>query len=201
MTNVDKRAYIKARFLVLIPAMDIQTLEPSVITAGDTIQWSRSLPDYPASAGWTLKYALRGPAVIDIVADATQLVTVAASASSAWVAGDYFIQGFVVKGTSQYTVYSGRITINPNLALAGANYDGRSHAKRVLDAIEAVIEGRASRGDQETTIDGTRLVKMTAEQLRGLRSYYRNEYQSELRRENVKNGKRSGRRVLVRFNP
>lgn len=179
--------------------MDIPTLEPSAVAAGDTIQWSRTLPDYPASAGWTLKYALRGPAIVDIVADATQLVTVPASVSSSWVAGDYFILGFVVQGTTRYTVYSGTITINPNLALAVANYDGRSHAKRVLDAIEAVIEGRASRGDQETTIDGTRLVKMTVEQLRGLRSYYRNEYFAEVRRENVKNGKRSGRRILMRF--
>jgi hypothetical protein len=32
------------------------TSEPVRITAGDTVAWTKALPDYPASAGWVLKY-------------------------------------------------------------------------------------------------------------------------------------------------
>lgn len=177
----------------------IPTIEPSTVTAGDTVKWQRSLPDYPASAGWLLKYALRGASAIDITADSNQLVNVPSSVTSSWAAGSYSVQGYVTLAGEQHTVYQGPLTIAPSLVAAGADYDGRSHAKRVLDAIEAVIEGRAARGDQEMTIDGTRLVKMSVEQLKTLRVYYRREYQAEQRKLAVASGKKNGRRVLMRF--
>lgn len=177
----------------------VPTFEPNIVTAGDTIQWSRSFPDYPAASGWALKYALRGPFAIDITADSNQQITVLASASSAWVAGVYSVQGYVVKGTEQHTIYSGTMIIRPNLINVSGVYDGRSHARRVLDAIEAVIEKRASKGDQQTTIDGIMLNKMTAEQLLMMRARYQRECAAEQRVTDRLNGKKSGRRVLMRF--
>ena len=38
--------------------MAIVTTEPTSITAGDSVAWTRSLSDYPASAGWSLAYTL-----------------------------------------------------------------------------------------------------------------------------------------------
>ena len=38
-------------------ASDIASKEPAKIRAGDTIEWKRSIDDYKASDGWTLKYA------------------------------------------------------------------------------------------------------------------------------------------------
>lgn len=163
-------------------SLPIPNIEPSVITAGDTITWSRSLPDYPVSSGWVLKYALRGPTAIDIVGGSVggnHLITVDNIASALYVEGNYTVQGYVTNGSSRVTVYSGSITIKPDLVTAAAGYDGRSHVKKVLDSIEAVIEGRASRGDQELTIDGTRLVKMTTDDLLKLRLTYFNLYRQE----------------------
>lgn len=177
----------------------IPTIEPSTATAGDTIQWSKSLPDYPASAGWVLKYALRGVVgTLDITATVSGPSYLATGVMPA-VAGDCTLQGFVTNGSEKHTIYIGTIKLTPDISALAGTYDGRSHAKRVLDAIEAVIEGRAGKGDQELTIDGTRLVKMSAEQLKLLRTYYRNEYTAEQRAENVRNGRGSGRKVVVRF--
>ena len=41
-------------------ATDIASKEPTQIRAGDTIEWKRSIDDYKASDGWTLKYAYFG---------------------------------------------------------------------------------------------------------------------------------------------
>ena len=41
-------------------AADIPTKEPLTIRAGDTIEWTKSIDDYKASDGWTLKYSFRG---------------------------------------------------------------------------------------------------------------------------------------------
>jgi hypothetical protein len=180
----------------------IPLIEPAVITAGDTITWTRSLADYPPSSGWVLNYALRGPSAIDIsgtTSGGNHLINVPSSTSSAWVDGRYSIQGYVTNGSNRVTVYSDSITIKPDLVAQNAGYDGRSHVKKVLDAIEAVIEGRATKGDQQLTIDGTTLVKMTATELLDLRSKYKNEYRKELQAARVAQGKNSGRKIVTRF--
>lgn len=182
-----------------LPNMDYR--EPLEVAAGDTIQWKRNLPAYPASEGWALKYALRGPAIIDITATADgseHLVTVASTVNPAWLAGDYMVQGFVEKAAERFTIYSGRLTVTPNLAaIAAGTYDGRSHARRVIAAIEAVIEGRASRDQQEMWVDGERLVRTPFEILMQIRQRYRRELTTENRREAARQGRRSGR--LIKF--
>lgn len=183
-------------------SLPIPTTEPNIITAGDTITWARNLPDYPASGGWVLNYALRGVAAIDIAATAdgdNHLVNVGSADSSGYADGVYSLQGYVTNGTDRITILSQTITIKPDLVAATAGYDGRSHVKKTLDAIEAVIEGRAGKGDQELTIDGTRLVKMTATELLELRSRYKSEYRKELQLARVAQGKNSGRKIVTRF--
>jgi hypothetical protein len=184
-------------------SLPILSIEPAVITAGDTITWSRSLPDYPASGGWVLHYALRGPVAIDVTAAAgigsEHLVTITALISASYTDGVYTVQGYVTNGTSRVTIYSGQIIIQPDLVQAAAGYDGRSHVKRVLDSIEAVIEGRASKGDQQITIDGTTLVKMTATELLDLRTRYNVEYRKEQQVARIAQGKNSGRKIVTRF--
>jgi hypothetical protein len=182
----------------------IPSIEPAVITAGDTITWSRSLPDYPASGGWVLHYALRGLAgVVDLISSAYQtddhLINISAATSGVYVAGQYSIQGYVTNGTNRVTVYAGSISITPNLVTAAAGYDGRSHVKKVLDSLEAVIEGRATRDQLQLTIDGTTLVKMTPEQILTWRAQYYREYRRELASARAAQGKNSGRKIVTQF--
>lgn len=174
--------------------------EPLEIAAGDTIIWTRNLSDYPASDGWVLSYALRGPAVVDVVSTAdgnSHLVTIQPADIS--IAGTYVIQGYVQKDGERHTVYSGRIKVTPDLVAAAAGYDGRSHAQKVIDAIEAVIEGRASRDQQEMQIDGERLVRTPFDELVRIRNRYRHELASEIDREKRKQGRRVSRSVKFRI--
>ena len=67
------------------------TVEPKRITAGDSVTWTRSLSDYPASSGWVLSYALINAAgKISITATASgadHLISVSATTSVGWAAG------------------------------------------------------------------------------------------------------------------
>lgn len=123
----------------------VPTSVPAQVTAGDTIAWKITLADYPASAGWVLTYALASAAVqIAITASASaddHLVSVAAATSAAYVPGTYSWQAYVTKTTERYMVDSGTIQVLPNLAVQSGGFDGRSHAKKTLDALEAWIEG------------------------------------------------------------
>jgi hypothetical protein len=142
-------------------SVEIPTAEPPVITAGDTIRWQISLPDYPASAGWTLKYALVSAAgkhdVTSIAAGADHLVEIAAATSAGYAAGLYQYQKYVEKGAGEtlerITLDLGTLTVARSLAALATATDTRSFARRALDAIEAVIENRAGRSDKEYEID------------------------------------------------
>ena len=185
---------------------EIPTIEPTQFRAGDTVKWIKSLADYPASAGWTLKYRLiNSAAKYDITASASgddHSVTVAASASALYTAGSYQWQAYVEKGSERYTVGTGTIDVLVNLAGLSAAYDTRSHVKKTLDAIEAAIEA-IDKGVLSYTISvggsSRTFTKRNFDELIKLRSLYKSEYTQELAAERVAKGLDSGRRVGVRF--
>jgi hypothetical protein len=120
----------------------IPTTEPQTITAGDTAAWTKSLSDYPASASWVLAYTLINAAgKISVTSSASgddHAVSVAASATVAWAPGSYTWQATVTKAAERYTVGTGRITIQPNLA-AATLLDTRSAARKALDAADLAL--------------------------------------------------------------
>ena len=127
----------------------IPTTEPTSARAGDTWRWSRSLADYPAPT-WTLAYTLvnaAGKVSITAVADgAAHLVSVAPATTAAYAAGRYDWVAHVTDGTDRYQVDSGSIDVLPDLSSL-SSYDGRSHARKMLSAIDALLESRATTAD------------------------------------------------------
>lgn len=129
-------------------AIEIPDNEPAQVRAGDTITWRKSLPDYPASAGWVLYYRLINSAgKIDITAAADgdmHLVSVSKVTSAAYTAGAYTLLSWVDNGTERITLPQSRITVLVNLAAQSAGYDTRSHAKQMLDAVDAALTSLSS---------------------------------------------------------
>jgi len=164
----------------------IATNEPIEQRAGLTWQWRREdlVTDYPATL-WTLTYWFKkigaAGANFSIVAsaDGSQFaVTVSAATSGAYTAGDYKWVAVVTYGSEAFEVDRGEFTLLAKYN-AAANLDDRSHARITLDAIEAVIEGRATVDQQEYTI-GTRHLKRTPlADLMKFRDYYRSQVIAE----------------------
>lgn len=177
----------------------IPTTEPASVTAGDTIQWTKALPDYPASAGWVLSYAFTGPGNISITGTASgddHAVTVAAATSAAWAAGSYIGQAYVTKTTERYTVASGlQLAVAANLATVS----GLSWARRCVVAIRATLEGKASSDMLSTKINDKELRKYTPAELIPLYRFFEQEVAREDQAAKVAAGLSSGNRVLVRF--
>ncbi|CUW39682.1 putative phage-related protein [Magnetospirillum sp. XM-1] len=180
----------------------IPTREPDKLVAGDTWRWRRDdLADYPAGGGWTLSYVLinaSGKITFSAGADGDAfLVDVAAATTANKTAGTYGWEAFVTKGSDRFRVGTGRVEVLPNFETT-ATADTRSHARRTLEAIDAVIEKRASKDQMSYQIDGRRLDRTPLPDLIRLRSYY----VSQVRREDdaaaVAAG-RGGRMVLTRF--
>lgn len=185
-------------------AADIPTVEPSELRAGDTWQWTRSLADYAASSA-TLKYRFKSAAGgFEIVADASgddYAVTVPAATSAGYAAGDYGWVAWVEVGSDKFTVGTGAATVLPDYRATSAStaLDDRSHAAKVLAAIEAVIEGRAAKDQEAYEIAGRSLKRTPIADLLRLRQHYKSEVASEAAAEAIRRGTGSGRRIQFRL--
>ena len=184
-------------------AATVPTKEPLTIRAGDTIEWTKSIDDYKASDGWSLSYSFRGTGgTIDITSSADgddHAISIAPATSTAYTAGFYDVIGYVDKGSDRYTVYTSRIEVLVDLEAAGSSYDGRSHVKKVLDAIEAVLENRATKEIEESTIEGVAIKRIPHAELIAMRSKYLNWYQQEQAAERIRLGLGTTNSILTRF--
>lgn len=172
---------------------------PTTIAAGVTFERDVILADYPAP-DWVLSAHLRGSAAINITATADgtgHKFTVAAATTAGWAPGVFSYVARVTKGAEVHQVEVGTLEILADLAAVEAPFDGRTHAKRTLDAIQAVIEKRATQDQQKYTINNRELWRTPIADLLKLRDTYR----TEVRRETATARGKSlwGPAVQVRF--
>lgn len=179
---------------------DIPTVEPEIIYSGQTVQWIKSLSDYPAT-DYTLKYYLSGPASYTLTAAAYNTtdhkISIASVISGAYTYGIYSWEAYAertVLGVAEKWLIpggTGFLTIKTSA--------GKTHAKKMLDAIEAFLEGQSVTDINSYSIGGRSIARMTKEELIKWRTFYRNEYSAEVANENRINGKATGNRILMRF--
>ena len=181
--------------------------EPGQIVAGDSVDWTENLNDYPAP-DWVLHYALfnkDGNYSFDAGADGTghkAALTAATTAATtaAWAAGRYDWASYVTKGAERESVATGAIIIKAHPA-AGVPLDGRTHARKMLDALEATLEGKATTQDLDLVKGqfGERAMERDPELLRKWRDHYRTEVQDEEDKAAMKAGKKRSRNIKMKF--
>ena len=140
---------------------------PARLFAGDTWAWEIPDPaDYP-SAAYLLTYALApeaGGAVVEVGAEAPWPIAVAFRLSAGETAG-------LAPGRWRWSLYaalrrdaSGLVAIGTFEVLADplAAADTRSPARRILEAIDATIEGKVTKDAQTYTIEGRSITRTAA---------------------------------------
>ena len=179
--------------------------EPSELIIGDRWLWKR--PDlaveYPSSA-YTVSYTAdkqgAGSTTFSITATGTEhTVEVASATTAGYTAGTYAWQLYVTRTSDSQRLSLARGTWTVITNLSASTADPRSHAKKVLDAIEATIEGRASIDQMSYSIQGRTLARTPLADLMKLRDEYRAEYAAELNNERRAQGKPARNRLLVRL--
>lgn len=165
------------------------TAMPAKIVAGDSVRLSIAdlAGSYPAGAGYAASLLLSpagGGAVANIAASGgvdAWLFHIPAASSVNYAPGQWRWTIYVQNGADRASVLSGFVHILPNPA--SADTDSRSHSRRVLDAIEAQIENRASAAQQEVTFaDGRSIKYMSHEELLKMHDVYARRVAAEERR-------------------
>lgn len=178
--------------------------EPKTIRAGDSISWTESGGDHPAPT-WALKYYIRGDGgKLDVTATASgsdHLVAITAANTTSLKPGIYGYQGRWEYGTNIVTPEDkvGMFEVLPNFALTPDGIDQRSHVRKVRDALQAVIEGRATKAQESIQIAGRALSYLKPAELRTEWLHYDRFVKDEERAEKMKKGMKSGKNILIRF--
>lgn len=165
------------------------------------VKWTKYLASYTPADGWSLTYSLADSAkFLSVLAtdngDGSHLATISTtdSADLAPTTGPYrtlTLVGRVAKETEKYEVVVSQILVYPNLTAA---YDARTHAKTVLDAIEATIAGRATKDQEAISLpDGRSISRTPMSDLMSLRQHYRRECDAQLKAEGLTRGVRTPR--------
>lgn len=181
--------------------------EPASLTAGDTLLFYRNFSDYPYTSGWTLTYAfLREGGEDNFTFQATApdssgngfSINVASNVTQGWAPGWYSGQASVSLAGQIFTVWHGRLQIVADIAQSNSQ-DLRSHARRVLDNIKAVLENRATQSIAESNVEGLMLRKIPLAELIKLFDKYTELVRAEDNAERLRNGLGTSRKVLTRF--
>lgn len=162
---------------------------PSKLVAGDSLVLAlvQAAQDYPASESWATKLTLVP------IAGGTPLEINGSGGADSWnfavtsVQSELFAAGLfrwsisAIKSGDRTTLDSGEIQVIADPA--GTNVDARSHARKVLDALNATIEGRASTTQLEVEFeDGRRIKHMENSELLILRKEYARKVAAEEQR-------------------
>jgi len=177
-------------------------------SAGNTLTLDVAIDNnYGPSNSYDLFIALRGPDAINIrngeagvtitSSGDTYEVIVTSSITATYTPGDYSYTIYTYDTDERYQHSSGTISILPDIEQQVSGYDGRSQYKKTLDAIDAVLEGRASQDQSSYSIAGRSLSRTPIPDLIELRNYYFRLYTNEQQKQAIENGTGTGRRIKV----
>lgn len=186
---------------------------PLRVTAGDTIRWSeppvnRSGEDVRSSE-WGCTMYFRFNATHEGLtvsgspaADGSWSFVISANTSSAMDAGTWYWQRRFQRVAEVFTEGKGTLEVDQSLVYSGqpGAYDGRSQAKKDLEAVQQAIRAIVSGGAvQEYTIGSRTLKKMKLSELIQLESKLKADVVRENRAEALANGLGDPRKLYVRF--
>jgi hypothetical protein len=156
---------------------------------GDTVTKQINLNGY-YPADYTLKYEI-GAITLTFSDDGVNFTL--SAVLTGITTGEYNYRAVIIdKATSaKTTLLQGRVKIT--------DLSYKSHARKVLDAIEATIEGTATQSQSEMTINGRSIKYFSPEQLLKLRSTYKREIANEEASDRIRAGLGSKNKILVRF--
>lgn len=181
----------------------VPTLEPTTLRAGDTWTWKKSLGDYPAGQGWSLRYVFANADQrfqIDSAADGDDhLIAEAAADTEDRIAGSYRWACLAINGAQRFTIGEGPVEIKPNLA-GDRPFETRSTARQIYDGLVAAYRERVDNGRSLVgaySIAGRTMQYQDAAEFRKDLAYWKSIVDAETAAENQAAGRASGNRLKV----
>jgi hypothetical protein len=195
------------------------TLVTGVVASNNALTWTAVTA---GTAGNSLTVTLLDPDTTDasltvsvtgstavrasLATDSGGTITTTAAELTAAVAASITASALVTVADTSGSSGAGVVTALASTSLSGgrdaySTYDGRSHARKMLDAINAILDGRALSADLDLirTSFGDRQAEYDLANLLKMRQQYAFAVQAEDNAERLARGEPSGRFIATRF--
>jgi len=179
---------------------------PDELQLGDFWAWKKDnlATDYP-TADYSLSYEFNlidGATASNFTLTATESndeYIISTSSTGSYTKGEYNWVAYITRtsDSARVKMAEGYVEVQDNYATTSASV--RSHAKIVLDAVKAVIENRATMDQSSMSIAGRSLSRMSISELYELKDRSQQEYNAEVKKAAIKNGKSSKTTILTKF--
>ena len=182
----------------------METLKlPDALRKGDSYSWTVELPLYTQSGGWSLEYTFRiGNSSISVpgtdAGSGVWTFSISTTVSNGFYPGlvNYAV---IASATGQRkTLFYTTVDILPDIDTL-TSQDGSTHAARMVRAIEALLENKASNDIAAMSHNGKSLSRYSIPDLIQLHNHYRAMLQVEQARERARLGVATGNKKLHRF--
>ena len=179
---------------------------PDELQLGDFWSWKKDnlASDYP-TADYSLSYEFNlidGATASNFTLTATESndeYIISTSDTGSYTKGEYNWVAYITRSTdyARVKMAEGYVEVQDNYATTSASV--RSHAKIVLDAVKAVIENRATMDQSSMSIAGRSLSRMSISELYELKDRAQRDFNAEVKKAAIKNGKSSKTTILTKF--
>jgi len=155
---------------------ETMTRPPVELAVGETVSWRMEFSDYKATDGWVVAAHFRGATNVDVVGvqDGEGFTfSIESSVFTAAAVGGFVWEAVATLGGERVRVASGRLQVVADLEAASDLRSQSTHAERMLSALEAALEGTASKSQLSYTIAGRSISRIPIETLEALHARYR----------------------------
>ena len=154
------------------------TRPPVELASGETTTWRVERSEFPASEGWSMTTHLRGLVDVDLVGlvdDDGFVFEIETTTFTAANAGGYVWETVATSGAGDEVcrVAQGRLVLVAGLAVSSDLGTQTTHAERMLAALEAALEGTATKSQRSYTIAGRSIERIPLLELEGLHARYK----------------------------
>jgi hypothetical protein len=177
------------------------------LTAGDSLEFDFSFPDYPASDGFVATVHLRCGSekhAVTLTADGDNHVgTVLPAATADYLPGLYDMQVTVTDGTDRAVALESQLAVRPDPAAGTIAVTAlEAELAAVNAAISAVLAGEGVASYTIQTQAGSRQIqRMSLEDLRDHRRYLEGKIDTERKDMGLKTKNSRWKRIATRFTP
>lgn len=176
---------------------------PEFITAGDAVSWKRTIPGAPASDGWVLSYALVKDGKQIVFAGSADgddhVVSLGSTDTVDWPAGQYAWGAYVTKDGNRYQWDEGIVEIRPDLVAATDGADALPYCFKVRDAIQAVLEMRATESQTSLAVGGRQISEMSHTEIMDALNRAETACNVWRRKNRRQRGKSTGSKIKISF--
>ena len=155
---------------------------PAELAVGESFEWTLGLAEYSPADGWACSVYFRGPEEVDlagVVDGAAFDFTIGADTFQR--PGAFVWQAIATKSSERVVVDGGRIKLLENLEESTNFGDQATHAARMVERLEAALEGTADRNVLSYTIAGRSIERIPLLELEGMLARYRRRLKTENR--------------------